>query len=522
MKGSGRDRPTIAAARGVHKWNTEKRSFVHLIFTELILSHGDVEKLVHACFPDMMQLGYNAEYSNFNDIWNGRNLSSHSKEWVTIARPRPAIQGKRAANLAPYTIPELAEFARIRAVVHQVATANNINIVLSTGPTSRELHDPSGATIAPAPAPMLASAQPGTRRRTTPRSGFNAKVSGKAARTSTSASKRKTSTASTNSRTRRQGAVRRYREESQEESEEESGEDVEDEEAEEEDEKQVWRETDDDDQEQEEDSYYGPPISEPGYDLISIQGPRFRHAKTVQQRKPANAPTALDMVHHGSLTTTELRDGSKIISAPLSQRFGHDAPRTIDEDNADPNAYFYGGAALRVYYQASHNSPAHFADTMICDTTQCVNTACQNVTKPYTYTAMTKSGKPFVHWEDCASDEYGGLEFFPDHVKGPTTVTVNPAYIEKANIVFHNGFEKVLVQALVCSEGECRRCELRAAGLEDEEGVGTGNEERGEAEDIAMKEDQSEGGSVREVMGSIEGYEDEDGLEDSGMELEDD
>ncbi|CZT23119.1 uncharacterized protein RCC_08829 [Ramularia collo-cygni] len=510
-------RPTIKARRGIHQWNLEKRCFLHLLFTEFERDPVAFAELTQACFEDMRQMEYNCTYKDLRDLWNARYLSSHSKQWWSIARPYNGILGVRPRNDVPYNMAELAEWARLRAMINRVAAGNGINLRLKT-PLNKELHDPNGAFIAPATsslaisptffAPLARAATGiGPPRSKTGASSVPKKRSQRAPRKASTISsssakqlKHQNATPANSPRERRRASIPVYREDSDDEDEEggdadstksdgeyaqDAGENEGEQDGEEDDafyqdeglylsghdDDEQWEEVvrfeDAQDFEEAEDDevFYAAPISEPGFDLRLVKEPRTRNTKQapVHQRKPNFTPSSLPMVHHGALTTVELDDGFTILSAATSSRFGVGVPlREDDLEDADTAAYNDGGAALRLYYPGTDLCPGHFADTMICNPERCQSAGCDAIEKAYTFTAMDWASKPFVHLDDTVSTSDGGPEFFPDSTLGPTFADVNPDYLLEIDVIFHNGFEQFTVPALVCSEGDCRRCELRS------------------------------------------------------------
>lgn len=78
---------------------------------------------MHACFPNMRNIGYDASVTHLRAIWNGRKIASHARDWMVISHPRPAIFNRagvkvRAANSMLYKSAEYVEFLRFRGIVH--------------------------------------------------------------------------------------------------------------------------------------------------------------------------------------------------------------------------------------------------------------------------------------------------------------------------------------------------------------------------------------------------------------------
>lgn len=464
------DRPEIKAKRGAHGWTPPKRRTIYLMRTELDLTQDQVVILMHDCFPDMLAVGYNAAWKHFNDVYRGRNDGSHAFDWTVIARPRPAIttgplKHRRAANLTPYTATELAEFARIRGIVHAFAIARGIPIKF-LDPNDGQLGGPHLApgqvvpqvTVGPLPLDCLQAATKARRAAAKGAKSSNTAATGAITGTSKAAPK---PTRKRPQRGQTAGSIGNAQHQAE---------------------------------------FYGPPIMEDGYNIAMLKRTQFR-SKLVKQRRPEATPTALDMVHHGTLRRAELKAGGHMAEAYINERFNATSERYLahDEDTQrDRAAHAGGGSVLRVFFPEEDDSPAHFADTMVCNASICGSFFCRNVPDDAASSTENAAGLPFVHLDDCIEHEDGKLEFYPEHATQPTPTAELPTQTAVRDITFHNGFEQIVLRSLVCKEGKCVRCKAqkddREAGqvenaLDADTDNGNGSEEddgAGKYQDDAM------------------------------------
>lgn len=212
-------------------------------------------------------------------------------------------------------------------------------------------------------------------------------------------------------------------------------------------------------------AYYGAPISEPGYELKEVKGPRFRNAKVLGQRRPSTCQTTLETVHHRLLSQVTFKDGTQTIATPNQRRRNSGSSWFSSAEVSQRPGYDLGGAVIRIYYPETYDSPAHFADTMVCDPEACAR--CEKSDEAYSSSTPANAGLPFVHEADCVDDGDTGLEFYPDHTHAPSLASEIPTDLQHRDVIYHNGFENLSVPSAVCRAYSCQRC-LARKGLDED------------------------------------------------------